>query len=1434
MNRQRSTFITLMNTMAKSTELATIALESNGTMLEVQGKYMETVEGKMGKLKATSQTFWSTLINSNAVKAGIDALTGVMETLTKVSEIFGGTATAILGIGAVIAPTLPKIASLVAGLSEAGTVMGGLSALLSSMISPVGIVIAGFSLLAVGVAAVSAAYKDTNERIAEATESLDTFERKQKGIEANQSLLNTYVTLNKKLESGNLTLEERESIQQQINEVSGQLGGISSEVNGVLQDGNKTLEEKRGIIQDIINLMSRENAEELDKKLDSQAKMNDRYKDLIKNLERAKSLKEELEKGNVKSEYISQYTEDLKYANEQVKNGYKEIEKYNESVKEMGPHAEEFGRSVIKMSDDLESYHKELVSGTEATKGFIEGTDNITASLTPIPNHISRTAEEIKALDDLISGIDELMPTVDLSDINLEYVSDEFIDLSSSIATAQAALAGFIDTYNALGGNLDLMEDMKTNLEQNGYFTDDMIDKILASGNADLIALLDDEGATWENLISLIDEYKAKQEEAKQQAIDRANEEAKLQDVLKEKHEEEKRRIEEIMELTSKAAETSIKDGNFVDPTDSIKQISQVIEMSNGLKSVIAEINGQKVMINYDENGYFQTMSNVKEITDGTYASMMDFNGTKVVITIDENGKTATYALEKVTELANGTKRALAEIDGKKYVIDFDANDNIADMQEVIDNAQEFSGIMEGLDGKTYRVTFDKETLQQDIQEVTKNIDGTYSLLDESGDHPIEIIMNGDGEVIGKIDGVNTKIDEFEERKEVLNGTSLKVTVEGTEQTVTDLKNIVENADGTYTAIGELNGKHVLITFDNKGQTIDYLNDITANTDGTYYAITELNGKHVLITFDNKGQAVNDLNVITENTDGTRSAIVELNGKHVLITFDNKGQAVGDFQELTANTDGTYSAIVELNGKHVLITFDNKGQTVNDLKDITKNTDGTYTAIVELNGKHIKITFDNKGRVISDLSEVTSGANSASTARDGLNKTPFSPKVNGADRAAKDLYNVAYAAEYARGQAGEIRITTVHENITRNITQTATVVSKGGAASGALPYSIDIPGEQIFEPVEATQDVVIMANPIADTSEVEAFDMGSEVEAFDMGSEAGGDGGDGLSAPIADVQPMALSGISADTLSNYQIESNGNKGNLENELNLYYKLNDVLKDYNNLLNKQGEILDLLNDYYEDYSSIGTLWGESLGDSLNIELENAIMKSLKLLKDGANEFKTITSNSINATPFASSTSDISTSTSQPTKVSTTKDVVMGGRVKVTDPNASIYVNPNTSSPSGTWKGIGVSSSDTMYVYNMNNGKVALSRTQGGIPIGWIDIKKVQAFATGGYTGDFSGGQLGLLHPKERVLSAEQTKNFEILVSMLGDLVKNPILQLGNIMKDFKNPIMETNNNIEINNNFNITNNTAFDLDRQNENLTQLMSRELRRFGKITTK
>ena len=48
------------------------------------------------------------------------------------------------------------------------------------------------------------------------------------------------------------------------------------------------------------------------------------------------------------------------------------------------------------------------------------------------------------------------------------------------------------------------------------------------------------------------------------------------------------------------------------------------------------------------------------------------------------------------------------------------------------------------------------------------------------------------------------------------------------------------------------------------------------------------------------------------------------------------------------------------------------------------------------------------------------------------------------------------------------------------------------------------------------------------------------------------------------------------------------------------------------------------------------------------------------------------------------------------------------------------------------------------------------------------------------------------------------------------------------------VSQVNTNIEINNNFTVTNNTPFDQDRQDNNISQLMAKELRRFGKITRK
>lgn len=281
-----------------------------------------------------------------------------------------------------------------------------------------------------------------------------------------------------------------------------------------------------------------------------------------------------------------------------------------------------------------------------------------------------------------------------------------------------------------------------------------------------------------------------------------------------------------------------------------------------------------------------------------------------------------------------------------------------------------------------------------------------------------------------------------------------------------------------------------------------------------------------------------------------------------------------------------------------------------------------------------------------------------------------------------------------------------------------------------------------------------------------------------------------------------------------------NYDNMLSEKELYEEANNLITQ-----GKTEEMLALLETYGEDYKNIGVLWGQNLSDAFMEEIKTAL-EALEYLKGESNKF----TNNVNpsAPPPQAPTP------SAPTPTPTAKPISIGSRVKVTDVGAGIYVDSYTSQSSGTWRGANVSTSDTMYVYNMRGDKVALARSQGGVPIGWIDKKKVKAFDTGGYTGEFQGGQLAMLHSKERVLSAQQTQSFEKLVGMLGDLVENPILQLSQYMKGMPNPMSQVNTNIEINNNFTVTNNTPFDQDRQDNNISQLMAKELRRFGKVVRK
>lgn len=268
-----------------------------------------------------------------------------------------------------------------------------------------------------------------------------------------------------------------------------------------------------------------------------------------------------------------------------------------------------------------------------------------------------------------------------------------------------------------------------------------------------------------------------------------------------------------------------------------------------------------------------------------------------------------------------------------------------------------------------------------------------------------------------------------------------------------------------------------------------------------------------------------------------------------------------------------------------------------------------------------------------------------------------------------------------------------------------------------------------------------------------------------------------------------------------------------------------------------EIKALLEGNSEDFKSLGGLLGESFKESFVSEIELAL-ESLKLLKGEESSLTDADNSPTVPDPTTTVPPSNGGSSKPPEKSNSGKDtgekpVVKGSKVKVSNLSDAIYVDSYTRSSSGTWKGAGVGANETLYVVNDNNGRVALSRTNNIYgALGWINKKSVKAFNIGGHTGNSEG--MAWLDKQERVLTARQTKSFEDLVDMLPNLVSNPILKVLGFANSTK-PILKGNTtdgtNITINNNFDIENNTPFSLERQDENITKIMKRELRKFGKI---
>lgn len=288
--------------------------------------------------------------------------------------------------------------------------------------------------------------------------------------------------------------------------------------------------------------------------------------------------------------------------------------------------------------------------------------------------------------------------------------------------------------------------------------------------------------------------------------------------------------------------------------------------------------------------------------------------------------------------------------------------------------------------------------------------------------------------------------------------------------------------------------------------------------------------------------------------------------------------------------------------------------------------------------------------------------------------------------------------------------------------------------------------------------------------------------------------------------------------------------NATKEVNLYKEANALI---NGNVTAQQKILDLLTEYIPEYASIGQVMGESMADSMMREVQEA-MEAIKGLRQTGNSE---TGTSVTPPSSGGSTSPTTPApTPAPTKPSpspapstssgNTPPIRRGysSRGEKLSPNSSLVDYMKS-------KGYYSAFNDRKAIYDYYSNKGLLPKGtysgSGSQNASMWDRLKKDGFDTGGYTGEWgSSGKFAMLHQKERVLNAQQTKAFEHLIYNF-----LPKLNLGNSIGAIGKSVgtIINNNAPLIQNDINITNNTPFDVSNKMDNLNRAIKAELQNIG-----
>lgn len=84
--RQANTFSSLMNNMSTAAQVVETSMNSTGSALAENDKYLESIRGHMSLLAASAESFSNTIIDSEVLKTGIDGLRTIIDLMNEIAS----------------------------------------------------------------------------------------------------------------------------------------------------------------------------------------------------------------------------------------------------------------------------------------------------------------------------------------------------------------------------------------------------------------------------------------------------------------------------------------------------------------------------------------------------------------------------------------------------------------------------------------------------------------------------------------------------------------------------------------------------------------------------------------------------------------------------------------------------------------------------------------------------------------------------------------------------------------------------------------------------------------------------------------------------------------------------------------------------------------------------------------------------------------------------------------------------------------------------------------------------------------------------------------------------------------------------------------------------------------------------------------------------